>query len=639
MPHNDKSDLFSPIMIGGLKARNRIILPALILNFPIKGIHIGEEWRRFYRRRAEGGAGLIIVGACYVNRSGQQDRLQLGVDHDGWVPELAGIAQVIKEGGAIPVLQLNHAGRYAFKEITGIDPVAPSAIASRYTKQTPREMTSEEVEETIESFAAAACRAQNAGFEAIELLGATGYLISQFLSPLTNRRKDHYGGSFEGRLSFVRELIEAIKRRLGDDYPIIFRLSSLDNIPGGMDKDDQIKLAVELAEWGVHLINVTAGWHDAPVSQIGPSVPQGHFVPYAEKIKDHINIPVSCAVRITSPEFARSIIDKGIVDMVTLGRALIADPDWPLKAMAIKDKEIRRCICCCHCFDRAFARARIECSINAQLCKDDFRPSTNPKKILIIGGGPAGMEAARVLAIRRHSVVLLEKEGTLGGVIEIASKPPFKDEFVQLVEFLSNELQRLKVDVKTGGSFDQSAEGFDGIIVATGADEKNLDIKGMADIPCFMAGEILSKKAMPIDPVIIIGAGLVGGETADFLSSRGFKVSMIEMMARPFSGMGPSLLWILKERLRKNNVKIHTSSQLLEVKKGKAIVNTSQGEITLKAGCIIIAAGFKSERAIAKNVRRSGLPCCVIGDCKQPGQIKDAIEQGYWAGTEWVDGI
>jgi len=636
--NNQRTDLFSPINIGGLELKNRIIMPALILNFPIRGVQVGEEWIRFYRRRAEGGVGLVIVGACHVHPAGRQDKFQIGIDHDDWLPALETIARVIKEGGAVPAVQLNHAGRYALREITGMDPVAPSPIASRYTGQTPRELTTGEVETIIEAFADAAHRAKRAGFEAVELLGATGYLISQFLSPVTNRRNDRFGGDLEGRLTFVKELIEAIKTKVGDDYPLIFRLSSKDNVPGGLDAEDQRKVARKLARWGVHLLNVTAGWHDAPVPQIVSSVPQGHFIPYAAKIREEVHIPVSCAVRITSPEFARRVIGEGRLDMVTLARALIADPDWPRKAKDGGDEAIRYCICCCHCFDRAFARTEVECSVNAALGKDDISPSEKPKRILVIGGGPAGMEASRILAMRGHRVVLQEKEAHLGGKLNIASIPPYKEEMRNLIRFHEYELRRLKIPVRfKEEDFSAAVREFDGIIIAAGAKERQITIEGMENIPCYLADDVLSGKAEPREPVIIVGAGLVGGETADFLCSKGLTVSLVEIQKKPFADMGVSGRWVLMERLKRRGVTIYTSSEILKVKKGEVVVKTPEGELILAAGCLVVAIGFEVDHDLVETVSRLGIPYCVIGDSRKPRRIKDGVHEGYWAATTWVD--
>ncbi len=634
------ANLFSPIRISRLSVRNRIIMPALILNYPINGFDVSDEWIRFYRRRAKGGAGLIIVGACNVDQAGKMDLHQLGVDRDEWIPSLEKIARAIKDEGAVPAIQLNHAGRYARKSITGIDPVAPSAIASRYTGELPRELSSEEVEVIIRSFAAAACRARVAGFEAIELLGATGYLISQFLSPVTNRRTDRFGGTEEKRRTFVREIISGIKEAVGNDFPLIFRQSALDNVPGGMDADDQLNLAKELKAWGVHLINVTAGWHDAPINQIGPSVSHGHFIPYATRIKETVHLPVSCAVRITRPEQARLAIEENKLDLVTLGRALIADPDWPRKARIGDDEFIRQCICCCNCFDRAFAKEGIECSVNAALDDDVVEPAANPKRILVVGAGPAGIEAARILAKRGHRVTVLEKRDRLAGRLHAAAKPPYKSEINSLIRFLVNDLKSLNVPVIKEVDFNALADRYDGVILAAGAKEKTISIKGMENMPTYTCNQILDGLVTPQDPVVILGAGLVGCETADLLSREDRDVTIVELEPKPLRDMGVTLRWGLLKRLRDAGVKIYTSSSVREVREGQVVIETKDRSFAVKAGCLVQAIGFEpAQSRIVEAVRNSGLPFCVIGDQKAPRRIKDAIHEGYRAGTAWVDGL
>jgi 2,4-dienoyl-CoA reductase (NADPH2) len=633
---NENISLSSPIMIGNVKVKNRIIMPAFILNFPIHGFKVSDEWKQFYLRRAEGGVGLMIVGACHVHPAGRQDEFQIGADHDDWLPQLEEIAGLIKKGGAVPALQLNHAGRYSLRKVTGMDPVAPSAIASRYTKETPRELTTGEVEEVIESFSDAAVRARNAGFEAVELLGATGYLISQFLSAVTNQRTDRFGGEFEDRLTFVKELVLGIKEKAGEDYPVIFRLSSKDNIPGGLEAEDQLQVAVKLAEWGVQLMNVTAGWHDAAVHQIGPSVPHGNFIPYAAKIKEAIDIPVSCAMRITTPELAESAVSDGRLDMVTLGRAIIADPDWANKALDGDYDAIRYCICCCHCFDVAFSRSQTECSVNAELGKERLQKAKAAKKILVIGGGPAGMEAARVLALRGHSVALHEKGSSLGGKLGIASAPPDKDEIAKLSDFQQYDLNRLGVTIKLNED-SKEFDGYDGIIVATGGKERTISIKGMDAIPVYPAGQILSGSVEPKDPVIIVGAGIVGGETAAYLSAKGHTVSLVEILDRPLMDMGPSLRWVLLGRLKKAGVNIYTSSTVSEVSRDGVVVQTQDGEKTLEAGALVIAVGYEPDAGLIDELKKTDIPFCVIGDSRSPRRIKDAVHEGFWAATDWVD--
>ncbi len=630
------SKLFSPIEISGLTIKNRVVMPALILNYPFEGYDIGPEWTRFYHRRAQGGTGMIIVGAVFVDQAGKMDPYQLGADRDEWIPSLSKVAQSIKDGGGVPAIQLNHAGRYSKKKITGVDSVAPSELISRYTKEKPRILTTEEVEDVFQSFADAAVRGKAAGFEAIELLGATGYLISQFLSPLTNHRTDRFGGSEENRWSFAKELITAVKKAIGDDFPLIFRQSSTDNMKGGMDDKDQLRFSKKLEEWGVHLLNVTAGWHDSPIHQIGPSVPHGHYIPYATRIKETVNIPVSCAMRITDPKQAREVIDDGKLDMVTMGRALIADPDWVNKAQAGKDDSIRYCICCCNCFDRAFAKQSVECSINAATDDDTLEPAAVSKRVLVIGAGPAGMEAARVLSKRGHQVTILEKEGRLGGRLPTGARPPHKAEINHLVQFLSHELTEMNVPVVKTVDFETLKDNFDGVVLAAGASEKKIQINGMESVPNYFATQVIDELVTPENPVIVVGAGLVGCETAEFLREKNYDVSIVEIQAKPLPDMGASLRWPLLGRLKKAEINIYTSSSIQEIKDGEAVIQTEEGTVTLKVGSLVFAVGFAAEKRLDETLKGAGVPFCAIGDHKSPRRIRDAIHEGFWAGATWI---
>lgn len=647
--------LFSPIHIGKVEIKNRIIMPAMILNYHLKGCELTEEWYRFYARAARGGAGLICCGATYTELAGKQDEHQLGADCDEWLPALTRIADTIRENGAKSCLQLNHAGRYAWESVTGSHPVAPSPIYTHYTKLVPRELAIEEIALVIENFAGAALRARKAGFDAVELLGATGYLISQFLSPLTNQRTDRYGGDFDQRLTFVRELVQAIKAKTGDDYPLMFRISSTDNMVGGLDADDERRVAVKLVEWGVDMLNVTAGWHDSPVHQIGPSVPHGFYVPLATRIKAEVDVPVSCAFRITGPELARELIESGQLDMVTMARALLADPEWPNKAKANLDDAIRRCVACCHCFDMAFKRDVMECAINPELGRKPLKKSARPKNILVVGGGAAGCEAARVLALRGHKVTLVEKGARLGGKLELAAAAPHKEEFLNLIRYFEFEMDNLgvKVLLNTGYS-DLDLSGFDGIVVSTGSRERRIPIRGEESIPTYMASEVLLKKVKLEGPVVILGAGLVGGETADLLIEDGIQVSLVDLLPKPFTDMGATLKWVMTGRLRKAGVKFYMESTISEVHDGNVIVkhettaeienggviiNSDDQQTRIPAKSLIFAVGYVSESGVFERIKASGLPYYQVGDAKRTRNLRDAIVEGYMAGTEWVDSL
>lgn len=650
-----QSALFTPIGIGSMTVKNRIVMPAMILNYPIDGRTLAPEWCEFYARAARGGAGLIICGATYSEQAGKQDEHQLGADGDDWIPALRQIADAIHANGAKAAVQLNHAGRYSWKSVTGVHPVAPSPIYTQYTKLVPRELATAEVEQVIANFAEAALRCKRAGFDAVELLGSTGYLISQFLSPLTNQRADKYGGSFDQRLTFVRELVQAIKSKTGTDFPLIFRLSSTDNMVGGLDADDERHVAVKLAEWGVDMLNVTAGWHDSPVHQIGPSVPHGHFVPLATKIKQEVNIPVSCAFRITGPELARELIETGKLDMVTTARALLADPEWPNKAQAGRDEAIRRCVACCHCFDMGFKRDVTECAVNPELGRRPLERTRSPKRVLVVGAGASGLEAARVLKLRGHDVTVIEKADHIGGKLELAASAPHKDEFLNLIRYFEFEMRNLAIPVLTNTEVgDVDLKGYDGVIVASGSYPRRIAIKGEENVDVYMAHDVLLKKVKPKGPVVILGSGLVGGETADLLIEDGIEVSLVDLVAKPFTDMGATLKWVMTGRLRKAKVRMFMESTIAEIGKGVVHIKhdttavVSDGEVIIDrddpltvvpANSVVIAVGYISDDGMIDAIKRAGLPYVRTGDAIRSRNLRDAVLEGYKAATEWVDGI
>ena len=651
-----QSKLFTPIKIGTLEVKNRIIMPAMILNYHMDGYELHDEWYEFYARGARGGSGIIGVGATYTEMAGKQDEHQLGADCDEWLPALTRIADTIRENGAKSFVQLNHAGRYSWESVTGVHPVAPSPIYTRYSKLVPRELSIDEIAQVIDNFATAALRVKRAGFDAVELLGATGYLISQFMSPLTNERTDKYGGDFDQRLTFVRELIKAIKQKTGSDFPLMFRLSSTDNMPGGLDAEEERRVGVKIVEWGVDMLNVTAGWHDSPVHQIGPSVPHGHFVPLATKIKEEVDVPVACAFRITGPELARELVDTGQLDMVTMARALLADPEWPNKAAANQDQSIRRCVACCHCFDMAFKREVMECAVNPELGRPLLSKSANKKNILVVGGGAAGCEAARILALRGHQVTLIEKSDRLGGKLDLAAAAPHKDEFLNLIHYFDYEMENLGVEVRKSTVLkDVDTTGFDGIVCSAGSQERRFPIRGEESIATYMASEVLDRKVKPEGPVVILGAGLVGGETADLLIEESdIEVSIVDMLPKPFRDMGATLKWVMTGRLKKAGVRFFMESTVSEIQDGRvivkhdttadvengvAIINSDDQQTKIEAKSLIFAVGYNSETDVVFQAKATGLPYYVIGDNKKSRNLRDSIVEGFMAGAEWVDGL
>ncbi len=382
--------LFEPIRVGNLQLGNRICMPAMHLNMTTD-FTVSERMLAFYRERAEGGAGLIIVGYATVDKlSG--NRTCLGAHDDAFIPGLASLAQTIRTGGSKAALQLNHAGRYNYSFLLGKkEPVAPSAVASKLTRETPRELTPDEVTEVIEAFGRAAARARQAGFDAVELLAGTGYLISQFLSPLTNQRTDGYGGSLTNRMRFGVEVVQAVRRHAGEDFPLLARINGNDFMPGGIGRRDQQRFAKALVDAGVDALNVNVGWHEARVPQIVSSVPRGVFRYLVRGIKQHVDVPVMAGHRINDPKLARRLIRQGDCDLVSIGRGLIADPFLPEKARRGHETAILHCVACGQgCLDNVFRLRPVQCLCNPRAGYERERkvePASEPRRVMVVGGG------------------------------------------------------------------------------------------------------------------------------------------------------------------------------------------------------------------------------------------------------------
>ncbi|MFO7838424.1 MAG: NADH:flavin oxidoreductase, partial [Desulfosalsimonadaceae bacterium] len=405
--------LHQPITINRLDVKNRIYMPAMHMNMA-REFEVTDRLIAFYERRARGGAGMITVGYATVDElSGNS--MNIGAHKDTFIPGLKRLSEAIRKNGARSCVQINHAGRYNFSFfLDGKQPVAPSAVASRMTRETPRELSAEEIREIIDNFAAAAGRVQQAEFDAVEVLSGTGYLISEFLSPLTNRRTDAYGGSPENRMRFGIEVLQAIRKTVGPEFPVIVRMNGNDFMEDGQGREELREYAKALvAEAGVDALCINVGWHEASVPQIQTAVPRGAFAYLSRGIKEVVDVPVIASHRINDPETAREMIADDMCNMVAMGRSLIADPDLPEKSRTGRETEIQHCVACAQgCFDNLFKLKHVECLCNpiaGHECDIVCEKTANPKKVMIIGGGAAGMNAAIAASDRGHDVVLYEK--------------------------------------------------------------------------------------------------------------------------------------------------------------------------------------------------------------------------------------
>jgi len=460
------STLFEPIVLRGVDIPNRIVLPSMTTRLATAEGAITAELIRYYEARAEGGAGLITVEMCSPAAAGRHRKHELGILHDSFVPGLRELTSRIKAAGARAAIQIGHAGGHTREDVTGVPPVAPSALPHQVQEVdvrtvVPRALTVDEIREVVTAFAEAADRARRAGFDVVEIHGAHGYLIAQFLSPLDNRRTDEYGGSLRHRARIALEVLQACRKRVGD-FPLVFRFSADEYAPGGLTLDEACELAPWLVEAGADALHVTGGCYRSRPSGALMIPPMGYpaatFLHLARAIKARVAVPVIAVGRLHDPAVVEQLLVEGQADMVALGRQLIADPEWPRKVRGGRLDEIRPCVACNTCVDGMREGDRLHCLVNPLAAREsefELRPARRPRSVLVVGGGPAGMETARVLALRGHRVTLVNRERELGGQLRLAAKAPVFQNvetdaavLLKVVAFLGRQLAKVGVDVR-----------------------------------------------------------------------------------------------------------------------------------------------------------------------------------------------
>jgi 2,4-dienoyl-CoA reductase-like NADH-dependent reductase (Old Yellow Enzyme family)/thioredoxin reductase len=595
----------------------------------------------YYRARAQGGVGLIDVEFSYIHPTGKVFEHMLGIDHDGVIPGLRRLTEVVHQEGAKIIIQISHAGRRTHSEIIGSTPVAPSPVP-RIHGETPRELSLGDIEEMIQGYIAAARRAKEAGFDGVMIHMAHGYLIQQFLSPFSNKRLDRYGGDLEGRSRFALEILQGIRQEVGEDFPLTCRLCGDEFVKGGIDLEEAIQLAVILESHGIDALEVSAGTHETPeIISAPPHFPMGFLSHLSEAIKKEVTIPVGIVGRIHEPKLAETILEQGRADLIAVGRGLIADPEWPKKAFEGRVDEICPCIACNQgCNDRMYHQQDVSCTVNPAVGREISNPITRAKKkkkLLILGGGPAGLEAARIAAIRGHSVQLHEKDKELGGQLKIASVPPAKEDMEKLRKFLIQEMDRLGVTVRYGEIDKETIDEFspDAIVVAIGGKPIRMEGPGFEGERVVSAWAVLSGKKRVGNRVVIVGGGQVGLEIADFLLGKEKDITILEMLKRVGQDMSPRAGKMVLEALIHNGVEILTEAKAVSVE-GDSLVFIRAGVVEKITGIdsVIVAVGTAPQSVGIRDLEKMGYPVRLIGDCVVPRKAFDAFHEGFLAGME-----
>lgn len=625
--------LFEPITIKSMTMPNRIIMPALTVNIAMGPVN--DAAIAYYERRAQGGAGLIVVGISGVLPGFVQG---LDMASDDRIEGHKKMTAAIHKHGSKAGIQIWHPGRYEMTFLTKRQPVSASDVPSTiFSKEKPHPLTIPEIKEIVNAFAEAARRSKAAGYDTVEVIASAGYLISQFMSPVTNKRTDEYGGSLENRARFGKEIIEAVRAKVGPDFPIFVRMVGDELIPGGNKIEDMKQFARIWEEAGADAFNVTAGWHEAKTPMLTMNVPRAGYAWMAEGIKSAVkHAPVAASNRINSPEIAEQILREGRADMISMARPLVCDPDLPNKAKAGKSHLIRRCIACMNCLDSLFTGAKVICSLNAEACRElelgEMKPAKRKKKVVVVGGGPAGCEAAHTAAKRGHNVVLFEKEKSLGGQLNIAKNTPDFGEFSLVPEYYSAALKELGVDVRLGVEATVELidkEKPDVILYAAGAVQSKPPIKGIDGANVMDAWEVLRGAPVKGENVAVIGGGGTGCDVCIHLAHDKKKVTQLEMLPKMGHNIGPGSKWVVLKELKDRGVKQINNFKVIEIKSDGVTGDVNGNIETVPADTVVIAIGSKPSRELFDKIKGGKTPVIGIGDALEPRKIASAIHDGY----------
>lgn len=635
--------LFKKGRIGSLTLKNRIVMPPMGTSLASAEGEITDNMIRYYEERAKGGTGLIIVEVTSIDYEfGRAIPSQPRVDDHRFIPGMNRLASAVHKYGAKIFMQLHHAGRQTNSLLTdGKEIVAPSAVTCEMIGEEPRALTTNEVKELVEKYIMGAVRCKQAGIDGVELHAAHGYLIGQFLSPYTNVRTDEYGGNFANRFRFLKEIIVGIRQKCGNDYPLTVRLSVDEFVEGGIDLTLGKRICCELENLGIDALHVTGANYDSMDKVIEPpSYPQGWRVYLAEEIKKSVHIPVITVGVIREPEYAELILAEGKADFVAVGRGLIADPDWAIKAEEGREKEINKCISCLYCLDTMLNNWHVHCAVNARMGRelefDKFVPITEYRHVVVVGGGPAGMEAARVLAEKGYKVTLFEKKNKLGGQLNLAIKPLRKEKIQWLIDYLRNEMDRLNIDVQlnTEATVEmiKSMDPF-AVFLATGA--KNFiqpTMKGHDLVNVFGYEAVLQERRSFVNnKIAVIGAGMTGCETAELLAAKGNEVLLIEITATIGTNASPSLRADLLKYLKKTSIECMANHQLMEIRPNSIVVEqtVTRERKEIEIDHVVMAMETKSYNPLEEPLKEHMDNVFVIGDADKPDVIAKAIRDGF----------
>jgi 2,4-dienoyl-CoA reductase-like NADH-dependent reductase (Old Yellow Enzyme family)/thioredoxin reductase len=659
-------NLLKPGNIGKVELKNRMVMPGMGTNLAHTDGSVSDIIVDYYARRANGGIGLVITEITCPDHAGRTPMTgELDNSSAHMKPGLSRIPHAVHSGGAKVFMQLAHGGSYAMEALNGVPALTPSGIGHMPTENYSI-MTIEQIELLIQQYGEAAQRARECGFDGLELHGAHGYLPLQFLSGFTNRRTDEYGGSLENRARFPLALIHAVRKYAGEDFPLIYRLSADEDIPGGVTLEEACAFAKLAQDAGVDAIHVTAGSIMSRMPQymdvmsgkasaegkklrygIGASMwmppsytPRGSMIELAAAVKRVVDVPIIAVCSIT-PEMGEDVLEKGNADFIAFGRQSIADPDFPTKLRLGKPEAIRHCLRCNECIHSVgVPNTGIVCAVNPQAGResDDFTkvyPAVDKKRIAVVGGGPAGMQATQTATSRGHYVTLFEKNTELGGALYYVSLPDFKLDFKDYMNHMIKTTQTCGAEIKTGIEADAEVlKDFDCVILATGAVTFKPEIKGSGDNTILDPLDVLDDMTIAKGVnIIVCGAGLVGCEVAMELALKDKNVTLVEMASDVAPDMSFFSQWVLKSYMAELGIITKVNHKIIEMT-GKKITCEVEGEKTEYVGdAVICALGLKPDRKLWHELQQKleGIEVIPVGDVNSPRKIIQAIHEGFHA--------
>lgn len=639
MSTSNSSPVLSPISIGSTRLKNRLVVAPMVSVFCDTDGMATERFIAYHEAKARGGWGLIIVEDYAVDPNGR-GFWTAGLWKDEQIESHVRLTERVHAAGAKIFAQIYHCGRQTSSALIGSQPVSASPIPCPIMGEVPHALTVAEIGRIVSQFGDTALRAKKAGFDGVEVHGAHGYLISQFMSKHSNKRTDRYGGSLENRIRFPLEILADIRAKVGPEFTIDFRISADEHVPDGRTIEETKAVAIKLQQAGVDVLHVSAGVYGSTWAIIPPlNVTTGWIVDCAEAVKRVVDIPVITVGRINDPLLAESILASGKADQVAMGRGSLADPELPNKFAEGRLEDIRHCIGCQQgCLAVLFRNEPIRCLVNPTLgfeYLNELKKADSPKRITVVGGGPAGMEAARAAALSGHQVTLYERATALGGEFTLAAFPPSKGDMSSFSSWAARQIEKLGVAIKLGIEYTATTctqEKPDVVIIATGSVPARPPIPGIDGEKVVAARDALRGKAAVGHEVVVAGGGMIGSETATYFASLGKQVTVVDMLPTIAAEEEMTRKGFLMKLMEEQRIRLLPGARIIEITEQGVQVEVDGSPIFLKADTVILALGLTPERDLAQELEGKA-KIRVVGDAVKPRDALEAVREGFLAGA------